>query len=196
MYDYGGSFAIQVFQFSTGGTVNVSYNGSIASGEVQGNTSANDNPGNQVYSGAPLTAGYDLCLLAGPAGDTLSQLSVVAGSTVPTWESAAIGGTPGYWNSAAIVTIPGVTTTAAVAIAAWNTEGGTDTTLAAAQAAGAPWGISDVSTTGPLGYESVTPPVLPAGLTSFSLGSTPEPSTVALGVIGASAFLMRLRRKQ
>jgi len=25
---------------------------------------------------------------------------------------------------------------------------------------------------------------------------TPEPSTIALGVIGASAFLMRLRRKQ
>jgi len=26
--------------------------------------------------------------------------------------------------------------------------------------------------------------------------ATPEPSTIALGVVGASAFLMRLRRKQ
>jgi hypothetical protein len=32
-------------------------------------------------------------------------------------------------------------------------------------------------------------------MTSFSLAVTPEPSTIALGVIGASAFLLRLRRK-
>jgi hypothetical protein len=91
-----------------------------------------------------------------------------------------------------------------MAIAAWFTAGGTLTTLTAAQGVvGNPWGVSPVGTetlaTTPaptlnlpgLGDTGVT-----GGITSFSLVSSPEPSTVALGVIGASAFLMRLRRKQ
>jgi hypothetical protein len=107
-----------------------------------------------------------------------------------------------------LATIPGVASggTATFALAAWFNGGGTYPTLAAAQGSGgaAPWGTS------PLGAESigggnVAPPLLPGlgnpgnvagGITSFSLQSVPEPSTIALGVIGASAFLMRLRRKQ
>jgi hypothetical protein len=49
-----------------------------------------------------------------------------------------------------------------------------------------------------LGSTTGTPvEITPAlGLTSFSLATTvPEPSTIALGIVGASAFLMRLRRK-
>jgi len=82
-----------------------------------------------------------------------------------------------------------------VGIAAWYSGGGA-TSYAQAYA------------TVPSGYvessSEVTLQVAPAtinglknlGLTSFSLAeAVPEPSTIALGVIGASAFIMRLRRK-
>jgi hypothetical protein len=195
MFDYGSTFAIELFnqEFGATGTTPVSYGG-FSGNEVQGNTAGDDNPGSTSYSSAPLGAGYDIQLLAGPAGSSLATLLPVTGSLVSSWNT---GSGAGYWNSTALVTIPGTTTTATVAIAAWNTEGGLYSTLAAAQLAGAPWGVSDTATTAALGFASVQPPFLPAGLTSFSLAtSTPEPSTVALGIIGASAFLMRLRRKQ
>jgi len=101
---------------------------------------------------------------------------------------------------------------ATFAIACWYNMGGTLTTLAGAMAAGVPLGWS------PLGAEDVaggpgnkasalnlpaagdsyalTDASAPPGISSFSLTIVPEPSTIALGVIGASAFLMRLRRKQ
>jgi len=195
MFDYGSSFAIQVFAPSSAAasTTAVSYGGFTVT-EQQGNDAGNDNAGNSTYTGTPLGAGYDIELLAGPAGTALSALQPVAGSLVSSWLT---GTSAGYWNSTALASIPGVTTTAAVAIAAWNNEAGTVTTLAGAQATpNDPWGISSEATTAALGFGSQQPPFLPAGITSFSLGATPEPSTVALGVIGASAFLMRLRRKQ
>jgi hypothetical protein len=196
MNDYVDSFAIQVFAPSTlaASTTAVSYGGFTVS-EQQGNDLGNSNPGTATYTGTPLGSAYDVELLAGPAGTPLGNLTPVAGSLVTSWLT---GTSAGYWNAPTLLaTIPGVTTTATVAIAAWNNEGGTITTLAGAQATPAdPWGISDTATTSALGFNTVTPPTLPAGLTSFSLGTTPEPSTIALGVIGASAFLMRLRRKQ
>lgn len=196
MFDYGALFAVQIFaqEFTASGTTTVTYNG-YSVNEVQGNDSADDNPGAVNYSSATLGAGYDVELLAGAAGDTLAELSPVSGSIVSSWLT---GSAAGYWNAPTlVVSVPGVTGTAALAIAAWNTEGGTITTLAAAQADGVPWGISTVGSEA-LGYGSTPVPVLPAGITSFSLGTSvvPEPSTIALGVIGASAFLMRLRRKQ
>jgi len=195
MFDYGSTFAIQIFTASSpaASTVPVTYGGFTTS-EQQGNDANNDNPGTASYSGTPLGSGYDLELLAGPAGTALANLTVVPGSLVNTWLT---GSAAGYWNSTTLASIPGVTTTATVAIAAWNNEGGTITTLAGAQATpNDPWGISSTATTSALGFGSQQPPFLPAGITSFSLGTTPEPSTIALGVVGASAFLMRLRRKQ
>ena len=200
MFDYSASFAIQVFTASSSvaSTVSVSYNGYTVR-EEQGNTSDNDNPGTRSYTGTPLGSGYDVELLAGPAEDALSSLMPVPGSIVTTWLT---GSAAGYWNSADLLpAIPSVTTTATVAIAAWNNEGGAIASLAAAQAAGDPWGISDTATTSTLGYEIFAPPFLPIGLTSFSLGAStvsavPEPSTTAFAAIGASMLLMRLRRKQ
>jgi len=195
MFDYGATFAIQVFTASplAASTVPVSYGG-LTVLEQQGNDAGNDNPGSASYAGTPLGNGYDVQLLAGPAGTLLANLTPVANSLVTTWNT---GSEAGYWNSTALATITGVTSTAAVAIAAWNNEGGTITTLAGAEATpNVPWGVSSEATTSALGFGSQQPPFLPAGLTSFSLGTTPEPSTIALGVIGASAFLMRLRRKQ
>jgi hypothetical protein len=201
MFDYGGSFAIQLFaqQFSvtpsSPGYTLVSYGGSVVGAEIQGNDASDDNPGTINYSSAPLGTGYDVELLGGPAGTSLSGLTPVPGTLITSWLT---GSGAGYWNAPTqLGTIAGTTTTATVAIAAWNTEGGAFNTLAAAMGGGAPWGVSDPATTSALGFGSITPPDLPASLTSFSLLTpVPEPSTIALGIMGASAFLMRLRRKQ
>jgi len=85
-------------------------------------------------------------------------------------------------------------------LAAWYTDGGLYTSYAAAKAALQPSGYNVSTGTVALGSLTGTPVSINGstiGLTSFSLATAvPEPSTVALGVIGASTFLMRLRRKQ
>ncbi len=107
---------------------------------------------------------------------------------------------------------------ATLAIAAWYNGNGAYTSYAAAVAAGQPAGVSTTGSEN-LGGNQWVPPDLPApgggshmvgfdadvsgGITSFSLSAgnssllspVPEPGTMALGVIGAAAFLMRLRRK-
>ena len=98
-------------------------------------------------------------------------------------------------------------TIALVALACWYNAGNTITSYAMAQAAGnVPYGISLPALENALG-ESQTDwtdmgnggiPNLPEGLkiTSFSLvNPVPEPSTIALGVMGVCAFLARRRMK-
>jgi len=114
------------------------------------------------------------------------------------------GGNDGLYNgSAPVYTSPNLiaTTPVYVAIAAWYTANGTLTSYGAAAAptAGSAAGYVESTSTVALGGPPGTPPDLAGlGLTSFSLATTttPEPSTIALGLVGASAFLMRLRRKQ
>jgi len=86
-----------------------------------------------------------------------------------------------------------------VGIAAWDTDGGAVNSLAAAAAANVanvPYGYIESTSFVTLGPAGSPAGLARIGLTSFSLVSIPEPSTVALGVIGASLFLMRLRRRQ
>jgi hypothetical protein len=96
---------------------------------------------------------------------------------------------------------------ATVSLAAWYNAGGTITSLAAAVAAHVPEGQSAVFNINNLGEPSSieteangtpTAGTLPAnmlGLRSFSLTATPEPSTIALGLMGACAFLARRKKK-
>jgi hypothetical protein len=207
--DYGSTFTIQIFSAQgAAATTGVSYGG-YSGNELMGQ-SANANlfaPGSTSYAaGTALGTGYSVELLAAPGtGDAISSL-VPTAPIITTWFTAAGGnattGFSGFWNSGANATIAGAAggSSATVAIAAWDNEGGTVTSLAAAQAANDPWGVSVTANTAGLGIGGGgTPPNLPSGITSFSLINTstvPEPSTIALGVIGASAFLMRLRRKQ
>jgi len=108
---------------------------------------------------------------------------------------------------------------AAAAVVAWFNGGGQFTTLAQAQAANVPWGQSTV-----FEINGLTEPASVmtqdnnnvaqggqntvayldgndntsgywTGLESFSLVGVPEPSTIALGVMGACAFLARRRKK-
>jgi hypothetical protein len=109
---------------------------------------------------------------------------------------------------------------AAAAVVAWYSGGGQFTTLAAAQAAGVPWGTSSIfeiagliepaSVMAQAYNNNAAEPAqngsaylsgidgntgLNTAFMSFSLTSVPEPSTIALGVIGACAFLARRRKK-
>jgi hypothetical protein len=147
--------------------------------------------------GSALGAGYSVELLAGPASDTLVSQLAETGLVISTWFTGSqSSGQGGFWNSVANATVAGVPAggNAAVAIAAWNNEGGTIQSLAAAQAAGAPWGVSNVGAAALLGGGTFQPPS-PTGLESFSLiAAVPEPSTIALGVIGASALLFRRKK--
>jgi len=155
---------------------------------------------------------------AAGTGIALSGLSPISGSVANFFTDSAVVGNPGEWNGS-VVTFGGAGGTAGaptiaagspvtVAIAAWYNGGGAYTSYAAAVTAGssvAPYGISSTGSVALTGAPN-PPAALPAlgnantlagGITSFSLitSSVPEPSTIALGVMGASAFLMRLRRK-
>jgi len=115
------------------------------------------------------------------------------------------GGNAGAWTGGSTaIGLPGTGTgsagSAQVELAAWYSGGGI-TSYAAAVAAGGPYGASEVGMlsglggSNPSGPPSTPPDLAGLGITSFNLVTVPEPSTIALGVIGASAFLMRLRRK-
>jgi len=103
----------------------------------------------------------------------------------------------GYFNPAPDATraIPGITpgTAAAIQVRAWDASKGA--TYEAALAAGGATGKSLTLTipTGGVGE----PPSLPAdlvGLQSFSLTIVPEPTTLALGLLGAALLVIRRRK--
>lgn len=139
-------------------------------------------------NGSPVTAN-----LAEGNGTTVANPDVVAG----TWSTTEYGVVPSTTGNGS----------ATVQVYAWYNDGGTITSYSAAKTAGVPTGFSATANVAglggpnPTGGPTLTPAALPgAALGNFSLsGGTstlPEPSTIALGVMGASAFLMRLRRKQ
>jgi hypothetical protein len=181
---------------------------------VQGTGPNDDPPGTTMYdagsalggssTGSGLGNGNNITveLYAAPGlGDALSSLVGVGqytghlatkpggvGEFVP---NGILGPDPG---------IPGTSGgTATVVLVAWFNGGGAYSSLTAAEAAGQDFGFSapvSLTALGDLGSPPNIPP--PIGITSFSLGGepepiTPEPSTIALGVMGASAFLFRRR---
>jgi hypothetical protein len=91
-----------------------------------------------------------------------------------------------------------------VQMRAWDNAGGTLMTYEAARTTGSRFGKSNIIIVGPLGseYPNGSPPYLDPfliGLQPFSL--VPEPSTIALGLLGVLAFSrmnqpLRSRRRQ
>jgi len=154
---------------------------------------------------------YSIALYYG-VGANATSLSQVPGA-VSTFDTSggatAANGYPGSWLSAGgvDVTVPGVASgaTGTFQLYAWYNGGGTLTyAQASVVGSGDPYGTSNpanITLAGPPAVPSTLGGVngsgQPIGITSFSLlsNTVPEPSTIALGVIGASAFLMRLRRK-
>jgi len=112
-----------------------------------------------------------------------------------------ISGNAGFF-SAGTVAVPGADgvniTTITARVFAWYNGGGANLTYAQDVASGAPAGFSALfnATVSDPNNGSVSPPII-TGLTSFNLTettTTPEPSTIVLGVIGASSFLFRRRK--
>jgi hypothetical protein len=152
--------------------------------------------------------------LYGAAGAGVSANALLPLGSTATFANGVNDFTPGTWVSTAVINIPGTTFAgqyATVQLYAWYNEGGLITSFAQAVADGVPAGFSSVANMSvggpnPSGPPSVPPelpyPALVGGsdftgfIFSVAPGTVPEPSAIALGVMGASAFLMRLRRKK
>jgi len=168
------------------GTIADTGNGNDWTVELYGNTGAND------------------------AASTLTP-AIVDGSGSPgtpvtaSLETGGSDSTAGTWVSSAVGDIAGTTLAgqaATVQVYAWYNDNGTITSYAAAKAAGLPSGFSatgNVTTGGPntSGPPSTASPLPALGNITLTgtISTIPEPSTIALGVMGASAFLLRLRKK-
>lgn len=125
-------------------------------------------------------AAYKAQLYVGATADSL----VAVGSAL----DFRTGNAAGYITSTAI-TIPGVTGTVFAQMRAWETAKGA--TYEAAAATGAGFGFSNT-----IQVDLTLPPAAPAdmvGLQSFAL-VIPEPSTVALVLLGLGALALRRRK--
>jgi hypothetical protein len=162
-----------------------------------------DSPSGGTTYDAPISAGYQwtgpLTLASGPdytvglfvgAGD--------AGTLVPGSQSTFLtGGGAGFFNPIFDLPIPGFApgTTPTLTVRGWVTSFGS---FAAARASGFS-GESLSFTSKPLGGPNANPPP-PSFFTPTMTGFTgliivPEPSTIALSVMGVSSLLLLQRRK-
>jgi hypothetical protein len=134
------------------------------------------------------------------AGATDSTLAPVAGSTFNFK-------TKGYFSAGA-VTVPfaaaasatDATKLVSVQVRAWRAAAGADYAAAAASMDNNPLGnagFSNILRLAPGGqYDPNLPASVPTtlvGLTGFSLVAVPEPTTLALGLLGAAALFLRRR---
>jgi hypothetical protein len=174
--------------------------------EEQGSTSAStETPqGTTVYAASTYLGGS---VSAGTGFD--AQLLAVAGVNQPLNSLVPVGGilnfntaaaAPGVLFSSVTDLIPGTTEAspvATIAIAVWNNGGGQYSTLASAVGAGEYWGVSSLAN-----ITTTFAPNIPALMDtasdlnfSFSLGTeVPEPGMIALGLLGASTFLLQRRK--
>jgi len=162
---------------------------------------------NNYNNAAVLADGNDWTVaLYGAVGSGLSSGALSPTGATATFANGVTDATAGTWVTVSVAQIGTATTyagtVATIQLVAWYNEGGAITSLATALADGVPTGQSataNISLGGPqnptVGGPPATAPKLPDSLGNFSVAGVPEPSTIALGVIGASAFLMRLRRK-
>jgi hypothetical protein len=160
----------------------------VSAGAVAGKIT--DSDGTTGLAGAAFMAQ----LYAGADANSLAPVGVAL-----TFRTGAAAGFVDTTSGDATVAIPGVasgTVANVLQVRAWAASGGS--TYAAAVAAGAHAGESAIfASGGPLGGGG-SPPATPASLANFkgfSLAFTavPEPSTIALGVLGVAGLLMRRR---
>jgi len=184
------------------------------SGQIN-NTSIDLPAGNATYAGAPLSGtGFTVGLYVDSTPDAVAA-DVLSGTPIAT-STFQTGGNAGTWFTGSSLTAVDPTGAAGslvyVELAAWS--GSLASYAAAVTAGGAEEFGHDLASTGqvvlgggsppatPGALDGVTPAnpngTTPIGLDDFALvtSTVPEPGTIALGVMGASAFLMRLRRKQ
>jgi len=147
-------------------------------------------------------AGFIAQLYAGAVGTAWDSLTALTPTAV-----FATGLNAGYFFGGSVVVtgVPGGSA-AAAQVRVWNSAFATWDAAWAAYQAGNPTakvGVSGWNGTGLPTTTLTTPPLRSpgvgldpnlVGLTSFHLYSVPEPSTIALGVLGAAALLLRRRK--
>jgi hypothetical protein len=166
-----------------GGT-QTGYTGTAIGGSATGSGPTGYGNGNNYTVGLYYAAG---------ANQPLSSLTLVPGAT-STFYATGGTGLSGQFKTTATITIPGIPNGSAgtFELRAWYSGGGA-ATYAAALTAGVPAGEDPA-----VNITLASPPATASSLNplqSFNLTTTvPEPSTIALGVMGASAFLFRRRK--
>jgi hypothetical protein len=136
-----------------------------------------------AMGGAKAGPEYVAQLFAGAAGGSLSAV----GSPAAFRSGTGVG----YWVGVPALTIPGIAggSVATIVVKAWEAK---YATYDAAVAGGSKVGASDPFEV-TLGGAGV-PPTLPSALAGFkSFAIIPEPSTMALGLLGAAVLLFRRR---
>jgi len=175
--------------------------------EKHGNTTTGQPAGVQTYGTAALLEGtgftVELWGLVG-TGNSSNSLARLAGTSFRTGPAAGFINTALLPGGSSLVAVPGApigtaaTPSGTFQIRAWNNVGGTIGNWAAALALPAvARGASEIVNAGPLGGTGIpanTDPVL-AGMTSFNLHIVPEPSAIALGVLGLGTLMFLRRRK-
>jgi len=131
--------------------------------------------------------GFSVQLFYGVLG-TADNALVALGSPI----TFGTGGLSGYFIGTTVA-IPGISvgSQARLQVRAWDNAGGTITSFASALVRGSSASFNSSN----LG-DSFTPSTIPvpAGLTTFQLAAVPEPTTIALGVLGGLGLLARRRR--
>lgn len=129
---------------------------------------------------------YVAQLFAGAQGTAVGSLVAVGAPS-----AFRSGGAAGYWTAVPSLTIPNLAggTVATLVVKGWEAK---YATYEAAVAGASKVGMSDPFDI-TLGNAGV-PPSLPVALTGFkSFAIIPEPSTMALGLLGAAVLLFRRR---
>jgi hypothetical protein len=153
--------------------------------------------GTQTYGGAPIVGtGFTVQLWA--ANATATDLAPIATTTMTTRSQLNF---MGFINAPTVNPIvPGVVGNTAdrakFELRVWDNQGGQITSWSQVLAnPNVARGTSGVITLDlPLGVGSTSPPSL-VGLQSFQLAIVPEPSVIALGVLGAGCLFLLRRRK-
>jgi len=181
---------------------------------ISGNTATGVPMGSTAYTGIPFLAndathtftatlwGLDSTAVTGTAlQNNLAQ--TVNGST--TFRTSTSGTFAGIWNQpSASAIVPGITTEAQRAtfqVRVWDTRNGTIATWdQALLTPGEVYGYSDLFAVpyrlGATAAGQPNPAPYLQGLTSFNVQQVvPEPSVIALGVLGAGCLFMLRRRK-
>jgi hypothetical protein len=192
------------FAQSPGSYIYVSYNGTKLGGTTTG--APTGTPTANVGKGDDWTVALYGNAGSGDAASTLTECTVSGSPGTFATATFADGTTDkklGTWYSGTIAAIPGTTgggQAATLQLYAWYNNGGTVTSYAASVAANGVNGksaLENLASTG--GPETGLPPALPGNIPAFPafiVSGVPEPSTIALGVMGASGMLLRLRRKK